>query len=153
MDDSKFQSHVKNEITSAVNYYDTEFAGERQDTLSYYLGEPFGNEVEGRSSVVCTEVSDTIEYIMPSIMKIFSSSNKFVRFAGRKKEDVKAAEQATELVNYVINSQNNGFKILHNFFKDGLLFKLGAVKFYWEETESTIEETYSGLSELSLIHI
>ena len=150
MDESQFQSHVKNEITSAVNYYDTEFSGDRQDTLSYYLGEPFGNEVEGRSSVVCTEVSDVIEYLMPSLMKIFASSNKFVRFAGRKKEDVKSAEQATELVNYVINSQNNGFKILHNFFKDGLLFKLGAVKFYWEESESTVEEKYSGLSENEL---
>ena len=48
----------------AVNYYDTEFSQDRANTLSYYLGGTFGNEVEGRSQVVATEVSDVIQYMM-----------------------------------------------------------------------------------------
>ncbi len=150
MDNYNFKSHIKNEIESAVNYYDTEFSASRVSTLNYYLGEPFGNEVDNRSSVVATEVSDTIEYIMPSIMKIFSSSSEFVRFAGRNREDIEAAKQASDLVNFVINNQNNGFKILHNLFKDALLFKIGACKFYWHETETVKDEEYSDLTETEL---
>jgi hypothetical protein len=142
-----FRSIIKNEIQNALNYYDTEFSQERIDAMGFYLGEPFGNEVEGRSQVVATEVSDVIEYIMPSLTKIFAQSGQYARFVGRQPEDVQAAEQATELVNFVINNDNNGFRVVHDFMKDALLFKMGAVKFYYDETEKTEEEEYEGLTE------
>jgi len=147
MDDFEFKSLVKSEIENAVNYYDSEYSGDRQEVMDYYLGNKFGNEQENRSQAVLTEVSDTIEFIMPSLMKMFHSSSEFCRFVGRQKEDVKAAEQATQLVNFVINSQNKGFTILHNMMKDALLFKVGACKFYWEEAETTVTEEYKDLSE------
>ena len=147
MDELRFRSILQHEIQSAVNYYDSEFSADRSEVLDYYLGQPFGNEVPNRSQVVATEVSDTIEYIMPSLMKMFASSGDFVRFQPRGPEDVKAAEQATDLVNFAINEDNRGFTVLHNWFKDALLFKQGAVKFYWDETETVINETYEGLTE------
>ena len=147
MDDVRFRSIVQHEIQSAVNYYDSEFSQDRSDILSFYLGDPFGNEVENRSQVVATEVSDTIEYIMPSLLKMFTSSPEFARFLPRDPEDVQAAEQATDLVNFAINQDNAGFRILHNWFKDALLFKQGAVKFYWQETDKTVNETYEDLTE------
>lgn len=150
MDDDDFKGLVSEEVQSALNYYDTEFSQDRVETMEYYLGEPFGNEQEGRSQVVATEVSDTIEYIMPSIMKIFTSNDEFARFTPRTPEDVQAAEQASDLVNFVINSENPGFRILHNWFKDSLMFKMGVVKFYWEEEEDVTEEEYAGLSEEEL---
>tara|TARA_B100001057_G_C22871397_1_gene959064 strand:+ start:2380 stop:4374 length:1995 start_codon:yes stop_codon:yes gene_type:complete len=147
MDEERFRGILQHEIQSAVNYYDSEFSQERADILGYYLGEPLGNEVENRSQVIATEVSDTIEYIMPSLMKMFASSPEFSRFHPRGPEDVKAAEQATDLVNFAINQDNRGFTILHNWFKDALLFKQGAVKFYWQETEDVANEVYEGLTE------
>ena len=147
MDDVRFRGIVQHEIQSAVNYYDSEFSQDRSDILSFYLGDPFGNEVENRSQVVATEVSDTIEYIMPSLLKMFTSSPEFARFLPREAEDVQAAEQATDLVNFAINQDNAGFRILHNWFKDALLFKQGAVKFYWQETDKTVNETYEDLTE------
>lgn len=147
MDELRFRSILQHEIQSAVNYYDSEFSSDRTEILDYYLGQPFGNEVPNRSQVVATEVSDTIEYIMPSLMKMFASSGEFARFQPRGPEDVKAAEQATDLVNFAINEDNRGFTVLHNWFKDALLFKQGAVKFYWDETETVINETYENLTE------
>ena len=147
MDDLRFRGVLQHEIQSAVNYYDSEYSQERSDILSYYLGDPFGNEVENRSQVVATEVSDTIEYLMPSLMKMFASSPEFARFLPRGPEDVQAAEQATDLVNFAINQDNSGFRVLHNWFKDALLFKQGAVKFYWQETDTTVNETYEDLTE------
>ena len=147
MDEERFRGILQHEIQSAVNYYDSEFSQERADILGYYLGDPLGNEVENRSQVIATEVSDTIEYIMPSLMKMFASSPEFSRFHPRGPEDVKAAEQATDLVNFTINQDNRGFTILHNWFKDALLFKQGAVKFYWQETEDVVNEVYEGLTE------
>ncbi len=114
IDDERFRSALQHEIQSAENYYDSEFSQDRTDILSYHLGEPFGNEVENRSQVVATEVCDTIEYIMPSLMKMFATSPEFARFHARGPEDVKAAEQASDLVNFSINNDNRGFAVLHN---------------------------------------
>ena len=147
MDDVRFRGVLQHEIQSAVNYYDSEYSQERSDILSYYLGDAFGNEVENRSQVISTDVSDTIEYLMPSLMKMFASSPEFARFLPRGAEDVQAAEQATDLVNFAINQDNSGFRVLHNWFKDALLFKQGAVKFYWQETDTTVNETYEELTE------
>ncbi len=147
MDNTTFQSLINDHMVDAVNYYDTEYSTDRSETLDYYLGEPFGNEVENRSQVVATEVSDTIEFIMPQLMKIFQSSDHFARFVARQPEDVKAAEQATDLVNYVINNDNNGFVNIYNWFKDALLFKVGVLKVFWEENIQVVEETYQNLTE------
>lgn len=146
-DDIAFQSIVRSEIQSAVNYTDQELASDRVETMDFYLGEPFGNEQPGRSQVVMTEIADCVEAMMPSLMKIFTASGDFVRFAPRGPEDVQAAAQATEYVNFILNSDNNGFVVLHNMFKDALLFKMGVVKSYYDETETVTEDEYEGLTE------
>jgi hypothetical protein len=150
MDENDFQALVRNEIEQAVNYQDGEFASARVEALDNYLGKPLGNEVEGRSQVIQTEVSDAIEMILPGIMKIFATTDDFVRFEPRDKDDVDAAAQATRYVNFILNRDNDGFVILHHFFKDALLFGLGVVKHFWMETETTAEEEHRGLNDDAL---
>ena len=153
MDKLEFQALLRNEIENAHGYYDNEYGIDRIKAMDYYMGEKYGNEQEGRSQVVTTEVADTIEFIMPSLMRTFTQTDDFVKFMPRGEEDVEGAEQATSYANYVINCQNNGFVVLHNFFKDALLQKLGVVKVYYDETETMEEETYTNLSddELTLL--
>jgi len=153
MDDLEFNALLRNEIENALGYYDSEYSTDRETLMDYYMGEEYGNEQEGRSQVVTTEVADTIEFIMPSLMRMFTQTDEFVKFMPRQPEDVEGAKQATSYANYVLNCQNNGFVVLHNFFKDALLQKLGVVKVYYDETEDMKEEEYTGLSddELTLL--
>ena len=116
--------------------------------MKYYLGEPFGNEIEGRSEIVTTDVRDTIEYIMPSLMRIFTTHNNVAEFEPEGPEDVQMAQQATDYVNYVFNRQNNGFKVLYDVFKDALISKTGIVKHYWEEKTEVSTENYTNLTEI-----
>ena len=83
MDELQFRRILQGEIEAAVNYSDSEFSSERMDAMRYYLSEPFGNEVENRSQVVCSEVSDTINFMLPTLMKIFASSKEFCKGLGR----------------------------------------------------------------------
>ena len=153
MDDDQFQSVLQAEIQGAVNYYDSELSAARSDVMRYYLAEPFGNEQEGRSQVVQSEVADVIEYVMPSLMKVFASSNKFVRFDAKKPQDVDAAKAATDLVNFVVYNDNEGFAIIHNWMKDALLFKQGAVKCHYKEEDRVSTDVYTGLTEEELTFI
>ena len=151
MDDYQLSSIVSGEITDALNHFDSEYTQERLRALDFYLGEPLGNEVEGRSAVVATEVADTVEAIMPNLMRVFTANDKYVRFAPRTAEDQEAAEQASDYVNYIITQRNDGYKLLHTFFKDALLFRMGVIKFFYETKEEVDEEEYSGLSEDELV--
>ena len=148
MTDDELASQLSNEIESASGNFNTELSAQREQAMKYYLGEKFGNEIEGRSEIVTTDVRDTIEYIMPSLMRIFTTHNNVAEFEPEGPEDVQMAQQATDYVNYVFNRQNNGFKVLYDVFKDALISKTGIVKHYWEEKTEVSTENYTNLTEI-----
>ena len=141
-------AQLSTEIESASGNFNTELSAQREQSMKYYLGEPFGNEIEGRSEIVTTDVRDTIEYIMPSLMRIFTTHNNTAEFEPQGPEDVEMAQQATDYVNYVFNKQNNGFKVLYDAFKDALISKTGIIKHFWEEKTEVSTENYEKLTDI-----
>lgn len=122
---------------------------DRAKAMNYYNGDMSEDmpAQDGRSSAVSSDVADTVEGLMPSLMDIFAGSDEVVRFEPVGPEDEAAAQQESDYVNHVFMQQNNGFRVLHDFVKDGLLEKVGVVKVWWEETEDEENETYYDLTE------
>lgn len=52
MDKERLGSIIQSEIRESQNHYETEYSVDRLKAIDYYLGEPMGNEIEGRSQVV-----------------------------------------------------------------------------------------------------
>lgn len=150
LSDEEVGNLISLEISDALDNYDTEYSADRIKALDYYLAEPFGNEIDGKSQVVDTTVSDVVEQIMPSLMRVFCGSDKYVRFSPRNAEDAELAEQASDYVNYIIAHDNNGYKIIDTWIRDSLLFKIGCVKFYYDDTTTVEEETYENLNDAEL---
>ena len=148
MTEDELASKLSQEIEQATGHMNSELSGQREDNMKYYLGEKFGNEIDGRSEIVTTDVRDTVEYIMPSLMRIFTTHQNVAEFEPQGPEDVEMAKQATDYVNYVFNRQNNGFKVLYDVFKDALISKTGIVKHYWEEKTEVSTEHYENLTEI-----
>lgn len=138
---------VESEINGSSDYMDSEISSQREKAMEYFYGEPFGNEEDGRSQVVVTDVQDTLMWMMPSLMRIFTAGDRVVKFVPEGPEDEEVAEQATKYVNHVFYKQNDGFMVLYNMFLDALMQKVGVVKHYWEEVEKTTTETYQNLTE------
>jgi len=147
LDDREIISLVEGEINSSSDFLDSEISSQQAKAMEYFYGEPFGNEEEGRSQVVITDVQDTLMWMMPSLMRIFTGGDSVVRFVPEGPEDEDIAEQATKYINHVFYKQNNGFMILYNMFLDALMQKVGVVKHYWEEIEKTTSESYENLTE------
>ena len=122
---------------------------ERSAALDYYLGDMSRDmpAPDGRSKAVSTDVADTVEGLMPTLMDIFTSGDEVVRFEPVGPEDVAAAEQETDYVNHVFMQQNAGFIVLYSFIKDALLSKVGIVKVWWETREEHERETYYDLDD------
>ena len=146
MDDDEFSYVLKQAIDKAATYIDSYLAPARSAAMAYYLGDPFDNEEEGRSQVVLTEVRDTILAMLPSLLRIFTGPEKVVEFVPKMPEDVAAAEQATDLINYIFSQENPGFRILHDAMKDALILKTGVLTWYKVDDESVQYYEYSGLS-------
>ncbi len=96
---------------------------EREKAMKEYSRAPYGNEEPGWSTIVTSEVQDTVEWILPALLKVFTSTDKAVSFDPTKAEDVEGTEQATDTCNYVFYKQNNGFLILYTAIKDALNVK------------------------------
>src|SRR5437660_9048984 len=122
---------------------------DRADAMDYYLGDMARDmpAPDGRSRAVSTDVADTIEGLMPSLMEIFCAGDEVVRFEPVGPEDVAAAEQETDYVNHVFMQVNPGFLILYSFIKDALLSKTGIVKVWWEDRTVVERETYYDLTD------
>lgn len=153
MTDDELKAALDNEIRSSVGYFSSELSNQRQNAMERYYGELYGNEVEGRSAYVSRDVMETIEWIMPSLMRIFTGGDSIVKFEPQGPEDEQSAQQATDYINYIFQRQNDGFLTLYTFFKDALLSKNGFVKVYWEEYTENKTETYDNLSEDELAQI
>src|SRR6516164_8264968 len=127
----------------------SKLSAERTHAMDYYNGDMSADmpAQDGRSRAVSTDVADTIEGLMPSLMEVFAGSDDVVRFEPVGPQDVAAAEQETDYVNHVFMQQNPGFLILYSFIKDALLSKVGIVKVWWEEREEEERETYLDQSE------
>lgn len=108
----------------------------RETAMREYHRMPYGNEEEGWSTVVTSEVQDTVEWTLPDLIDIYVSTDKAVIFEPERAEDVEGAKQATETVNHVFYKQNNGFLVLHTAFKDALIAKNCAVM-WRKETRRT----------------
>jgi len=141
-------TRIKGELTDALGYSDT-ISEQREKAMEYYYALPFGNEIEGRSQFVDSTVQDTIEWIKPSLMRIFASGDEMVKFSPHGPEDVAMAEQATDYVNYVFAKDNNGWEIMYSWFTDALLSKNGIVKVWWDEYSEAQREEYRGLDEIA----
>ena len=143
----ELSAHLEQEINAALGYKDGKLTEQRSDALDRYYGKKYGNEQEGRSQIVTRDVADVIEWIMPSLMKIFTSGDQVVKFEPQGPEDVEMAKQSTDYVNYVIMRQNPGFHTIYQWFKDALLQKNGVVKHYWDDSSETLREEYKNLTE------
>lgn len=147
MDDAELEAIVNGELQDAVSYIDSDISPIRAKGTEYYRGDPFGNEEDGRSQVVAMEVRDTVSAMMPSLMRVFFSSENVVEFMPRGPEDEAGAQQATDYANFVFSSDNNGFLQSYAIFKDALVRKCGIAKYWWEETEEVRIDDYSGLDD------
>jgi hypothetical protein len=118
------------------------------EKMKRYQREPYGNEAKGRSQVVMSDVADTIEWIMPSLMRIFYGSEDVVALTPQGPDDEKKAKLMEEKINYDFQKGMNGFGILHDFFKDALLQKKGIIKYRWEKKTEFRNKEYSGISDM-----
>ena len=151
MDSEQIKGILDNEIDNSIGYIETETTELRRKALDFYLRNPYGNEVEGRSQIVTGEVAEAVDGALPQLIRVFTTTEDIVSFEPQSPDDEESSKQATDYCNWVFYRENDGLLILHNWFKDALLQKVGVVKAYWDAKEDVNKETYKNLTEDELV--
>lgn len=164
MSTDELKNIIRQEMNQAIGAENGKLANERQELMAYYQGEEFADPPPGqnRSRVVMLTVLETVEWVLPALLRIFTAGTHLAELAPIRTtmtppptppgmpppmDPEEAGRQATEYVNHVFNVDNDGFMVLHDWFKDGLLQKLGWVKRWWNEEKIRETNTFTGLTE------
>ena len=144
--DKALLSLVKADIAEAEAYQQSIIQPTVRERYNIYYAdkEYYANKfpiLSKTSSLVSTDVADTIEWALPSLMKVFTGSDEVITVAGVTEEDDKNAEIMQDLLVYQLQRQNKFFPLLYNWMKDALITGLGIIKCYWERTEGWTPET------------
>lgn len=150
MDDEALLNHLQTLEEDSAAFVWGALGSERERAQKEYFRMPYGNEEDGWSSIVTSDVQDTVEWILPQLLDIFTATDSIVSFEPTKQEDVKGAEQATETCNYIFTKKNDGFLILYTAIKDALLVKNGAVHWRKETKRQKVKTPLQGVTEMQL---
>jgi len=155
--EDELKALVGTEMRQSLGYASSKLSNARLKAEYFYLAQPIGElsppEIEGRSSVVSTDVRDTIESMLPQLMVTFCGSDSVVSFEATKPQDEQNANIVTEYINYLFFKKNNGHKIAYTWMKDALLQKNGIVKCWWDSRFEETKEEYRGLSDIELAQL
>ena len=144
--DKALLSLVKADIADAEAYQQSIIQPTVRERYNIYYAdkEYYANKfpiLSKTSSLVSTDVADTIEWALPSLMKVFTGSDEVITVTGVTEEDDQNAGVMQSLLVYQLQRQNKFFPILYNWMKDALITGMGIIKCYWERTEGYTPET------------
>lgn len=127
--------------------FNGEFMEENESLFKRYNGELYGDEVEGRSQVVSTDVFDVVEADMPSIVRTFLGSGDIGAFEpnSNREDEIEEAEDKSKYVNWLIREQPESFQILHGWLKDAEIQKMGVIKYFVEDSRTTKTHKFTGV--------
>jgi len=148
MTDREIKSLVSREISAAQIYDSTELREKRERALNYYNGEmPDTPHNKHRSKMTSRDVSDVIGWILPSLMRVFTSGESLGRFDPVNEGDEAGAQQATEYINYKLWKDHDGYRIIWDACHDALLLQNGILKHWWDDSKECEYSTHTGLFE------
>ena len=148
--DREMQLEIRRRIEAAREWREEHLDEDQTDATDRYWGRPLGNEEEGRSKVVSTDLRDTVLAMTPSILRVLVGPEAVVEFTPDSAAAVEMAKQMTKAVQYVVMEDNPGFMVHHAAIKDALVRRLGIIKWWWAEEEHIVGSKHTGVTEEQL---
>lgn len=115
-----------NAINNAETYSygsdeDGQLSRDRAISIDLYTGKDLWPVPEGRSKVVDRSVFETIQWILPSLCRIFASGDDIVTLPPVGPEDEASAKQEGQYLNWLITQKNDWFNIFLDWATDALM--------------------------------
>ena len=124
-----------------------------QKWLKAYNGQPYGNEVKGRSAIVVKDVKKAIKAMSPSIIEPFISTNTLVTAKPATIGGEDKASYEADILNYQYNNEFDKLEFITSIStilpKEGTVF----VRTGWDFKEDVKKKTIKGLNQQDYLTI
>lgn len=148
IDLDELQAKIGREITNAETFQDSEISASRTKAMEYYNGVMRDvSSPTGRSQYISKDVSNVIGWVLPSIMRVFTASNRMIDCLPENEQDEAFCQQSADYINYAFWRDNDGYKILWDSTFNALLAKDGIVKQFWDTTKKCSYHSYTNLTD------
>ena len=150
MSESELLTLVAAEINSAMGSWQTELSERRRAAMERYMGELYGDEIEGYSAVVSRDIFEAVEDVLPDLCETFVGGDEVARCLPYGEEDEQNAKLRTKRLNHVFLCENQGFLIAYDWMKDSLIQGNAVVKYWVAETAPAEVKRFSGLPSMGV---
>lgn len=131
-EDVDLSAIVADGIASSRAYAQSELDGKRSLALEYIQGRMRDiTTLPNRSRLVSRDVADTLGWVHPGIMRVFTSSSTVVEYEAVRPGTSQWAKDATEFMNYDFMCNNDGYRIFYNATWDALALDMGLCSSEW----------------------
>lgn len=155
MTDEEIEIAAQTALAHSLGSPDSDIGQIRLRNIEAYNAEAKGEfappEIADRSDFVATDVADTVNGMLPNIMQMFVASDDAVEFEARSPEAEPEAKLATAYVNHLFYVRNDGVAIVHDWFWDALVQKVGFVKVWAEDEAEDSRQDYEGQTQEQLV--
>jgi len=117
-----------------------QLSDERERCDSLYNRLPYGNEEDGKSSYVAATVFDTVNWILPGMVDIFTHPDFFTV----NMDDAEKAEKVRRLVRYQMFKKQKGAKEIRNYVQTALKYHNSVVKVFYDDDFTYETEAFDG---------
>lgn len=138
---------IERAAETAYGGEDSDLSTERALAIDAYLGRNNIPAPDGRSQVVDRTVYETIQWMLPSLARIFANGDDVVELPPLGKDDEQGAKQEAQYLNYLVLQKNNWFEVFTTASKDALLTKAGYLYCYRESRRQVELEKYERQTE------
>lgn len=121
---------------------DGDLSAERAYSIQLYLGQNVDPAPEGRSQVTDRSVFETIQWILPSLCRIFANGNDLVSIPPVGPDDEAGAKQEEEYLNWVIGQQTPWFETFLSWATDALMIRNAYALAYVDRERQVEVERY-----------
>jgi hypothetical protein len=127
-----------------------DLANQRALAIDFYLGKNVFPAPEGRSQVVDRTVYETVQWVMPSLTRIFANGDDVVDITPQGPHDEAGADQEAQYLNYLITQKNPWYDIFTTAAKDALMMKAGYLYACRDVREHREVEKYERQTEMGV---
>ena len=155
VNDEQILAMIEQGIANSVGDFlnSSSLARERQKATYEYAMQPWGHlEPNGVSRIVSSDTVEAVDGYTAVLSELMFSNNKIARFIplGTTPTDYSNARKASDIVNYCIFRQNNGWHLMNSWVKSSLLWKNSIVEWEFVEDYEFEFEEYDEISQANL---
>ena len=149
------QSGVNQEIQAATQYVQENIAPERIEHWDRYYGRALGNEVSGRSQYVSRDFMDVVEWMLPYLIRQFTSTDPKVDIQIEGQEPWVGLALLNKIREDMAGDKDTSlFRLFYQWFKDALVSGFAVIKPFWVKEAEVKKVSWDrlGMDEMTQLH-